>query len=136
MQQLLVPSSHPMSHYIKHCRQSLFTPQKRRRREEELTLLLLRLRQSPLLLDSYSPVAYFASLVAKHEAEKLQNELVSLNSKIETLKQALLEVIKVLESDDSAIVDTVWVSTGQPETLRDHCHHAVYGYLHEGEERA
>ena len=88
------------------------------------------------LLDSYSPVAYFASLVAKHEAEKLQNELVSLNSNIETLKQALLEVIKVLESDDSAIVDTVWVSTGQPETLRDHCHHAVYGYLHEGEERA
>lgn len=57
-------------------------------------------------------------------------------SEIQTLKDALKEVIKVLESDDPAIADTVWVSTGQPETLRDHCHHAVYGYLYEGEERA
>lgn len=62
-------------------------------------------------------------------------KLVVANAEIETLKLALLEVIKVLESDDPAIVDTVWVSTGQPETLRDHCHHAVYGYLYEGEEQ-
>lgn len=57
-------------------------------------------------------------------------------AEIETLKAALMEVIKVLESENPAIVDTVWVSSGQPETLRDHCHHAVYGYLYEGEERA
>lgn len=61
--------------------------------------------------------------------------IATQKAEIETLKLALLEVIKVLESDDSAIVDTVWVSTGQPETLRDHCHHAVYGYMYQSEER-
>ncbi len=59
----------------------------------------------------------------------------SAEREVQELKDALKEVIKVLESEDPAIVDTVWVSTGQPETLRDHCHHAVYGYLCDGEER-
>lgn len=34
---------------------------------------------------------------------------------------ALEEVCRVLQSDTSAIIDTVWVSTGAPETLLDHC---------------
>lgn len=55
---------------------------------------------------------------------------------VAVMSSALKEVIKALESDNPAIVDTIWVSTGQPETLRDHCHHAIYGYLHEGEGRA
>lgn len=53
--------------------------------------------------------------------------IATLKADNEVMKLALLEVIKFLESDDAAIVDTVWVSTGQPETLRDHCFSAVYG---------
>ena len=53
--------------------------------------------------------------------------IATIKADNETMKLALLEVIKVLESDDPAIADTVWVSTGQPETLRDHCFTAVYG---------
>ncbi len=60
--------------------------------------------------------------------------IATLKADNEVMKLALLEVVKVLESDDPAIVDTVWVSTGKPETLRDHCYHAVYGYMYEGEE--
>lgn len=44
---------------------------------------------------------------------------------VAVMSSALKEVIKALESDNPAIVDTIWVSTGQPETLRDHCHHAI-----------
>jgi len=36
------------------------------------------------------------------------------------LIDALQNVKKVLESDDPAIIDTVWVSGDQPETLLDH----------------
>lgn len=69
-------------------------------------------------------------------SQETDEVIAALKSDNETMKAALIEVIKVLESDDPAISDTVWVSTGHPETLRDHCHHAVYGYLYEGEERA
>jgi DNA repair exonuclease SbcCD ATPase subunit len=41
------------------------------------------------------------------------------------MREALEEVCRVLESNDSAIVDTIWVSTGQPETLLDHCKEAL-----------
>lgn len=41
------------------------------------------------------------------------------------MREALEEVCRVLESNDSAIVDTIWVSTGQPETLLDHCKAAL-----------
>ena len=69
-------------------------------------------------------------------SQETDETIATLKSDNATMKAALIEVIKVLESDDPAIADTVWVSTGQPETLRDHCHHAVYGYMYEGEERA
>ena len=69
-------------------------------------------------------------------SQKTDETIATLKSDNETMKAALIEVIKVLDSDDFAVADTVWVSTGQPETLRDHCHHAVYGYMYEGEERA
>ena len=69
-------------------------------------------------------------LVISRETDE---EIAALKSEIETLKAALVEVITVLDSDDPAISDTVWVSTGQPETLRDHCHQAVYGCLYDGE---
>jgi len=69
-------------------------------------------------------------------SQETDGTIAVLKSDNATMKAALLEVIKVLESDDTSIVDTVWVSTGQPETLRDHCHHAVYGYMYEGEEPA
>ena len=69
-------------------------------------------------------------------SQETDETIATLKSDNATMKAALIEVIKVLESDDPAIVDTVWVSTGQPETLRDHCHHAVYGYMYEGKERA
>lgn len=68
-------------------------------------------------------------------SQEMDETIAALKSDNETMKTALIEVIKVLESDDPAIVDTVWVSTGQPETLRDHCHHAVYGYMYKEEER-
>lgn len=69
-------------------------------------------------------------------SQETDETIATLKQDNATMKSALLDVIKVLESDDPAISDTVWVSTGQPETLRDHCHHAVYGYMYEGEERA
>jgi hypothetical protein len=44
------------------------------------------------------------------------------------LREALEEVCLVLESGAPAIVDTVWVSSGLPETLLDHCRAALDFY--------
>ena len=41
------------------------------------------------------------------------------------LLAALKEVCTVLESETQAIVDTLWVSGGKPETLLDHCREAI-----------
>ena len=41
------------------------------------------------------------------------------------LLQALLEGCRVLETNMTAIVDTVWVSNGAPETLLDHFRAAI-----------
>lgn len=60
-------------------------------------------------------------------SQETDEVITTLKADNEVMKLALLEVIKVLESDDPAIADTVWVSTGQPETLRDHCFVAVHG---------
>lgn len=60
-------------------------------------------------------------------SQETDEVIATLKSDNETMKAALIEVIKVLDSDDSAISDTVWVSDGRPETLRDHCYTAVYG---------
>ena len=44
------------------------------------------------------------------------------------LMEAAEEVVKVLDSDDKAIVDTVWVSDGMPETLRDRVDEALAAF--------
>lgn len=46
--------------------------------------------------------------------------ITALRSENAALKAALEEGCKVLESNTTAIVDTVWVSDGRPETLLDH----------------
>ena len=49
----------------------------------------------------------------------------NLTARVAELERALAEVCTVLESDIKAIVDTIWVSTGAPETLLDHCRAAL-----------
>lgn len=60
-------------------------------------------------------------------SQETDETIASLRADNDVMKAALLEVVKVLESDDPAIVDTVWVSSGQPQTLRDLCYVAIYG---------
>ncbi|MBT2180506.1 hypothetical protein KKP06_22070 [Ralstonia pickettii] len=40
--------------------------------------------------------------------------------------EALREVVRVLETENPAIVDTVWVTGGRPETLRDMVQSAIH----------
>lgn len=108
--------------------------------------MLVRQTSNPSILKMqqrlHDEVVKLGKIVAQKErdwltiSQETDEVIATLKADNEVMKLALLEVIKVLESDDPAIADTVWVSTGQSETLRDHCHHAVYGYMYEGEERA
>lgn len=52
-----------------------------------------------------------AALASKQEQENKQKILID----------AITEVLRVLESDNDAIVDTVWVTGNSPETLWEHC---------------
>lgn len=41
------------------------------------------------------------------------------------LLDALVEVVRVFDSNPSSIVDTVWVTGGKPETLYERCQAAI-----------
>jgi len=49
----------------------------------------------------------------------------SQKEKQKVLIDAITEVLRVLESDSEAIVDTVWTTRGDNETLWEHCSHAL-----------
>jgi hypothetical protein len=54
----------------------------------------------------------------KHNAD-LITHLVNRAEELEALVRAAEDVVTVLDSNDPAITDTVWVPDGMPETLRD-----------------
>jgi hypothetical protein len=68
--------------------------------------------------------------VSAHEVVQLagfhfRDEVLTLRRRMAKLKAALEEVCTVLETNVTAIVDTVWVSDGSPETLLDFCRAAL-----------
>jgi chromosome segregation ATPase len=68
--------------------------------------------------------------VSAHEAAQragfqFRDEVLDLRRRNARLRDGLLEVCRVLETNTTAIVDTVWVSDGSPETLLDRCLAAI-----------
>lgn len=49
----------------------------------------------------------------------------SQKEKQKVLVDAITEVLRVLDSENEAIVDTVWTTRGDNETLWEHCSHAL-----------
>lgn len=49
----------------------------------------------------------------------------ALLADLERAEKALREVVAVFDSNQSSIVDTVWVTGNRPETLYDHCQAAL-----------
>lgn len=56
---------------------------------------------------------------------RFRDRVVSARRRMAILRSALEEVCVVLQTNNTAIVDTVWVSSGQPETLLDRCLAAI-----------
>jgi len=62
---------------------------------------------------------------AEHGGFVCYGNYLTLERQNAELLAALKEVCAVLESETQAIVDTLWVSGGRPETLLDHCREAI-----------
>jgi hypothetical protein len=60
--------------------------------------------------------------------EKSPLFIIGTKHSLTNAKNALREVVKVLESNSSSITDTVWVTGNAPETLLDHCKAALEAY--------
>lgn len=63
-------------------------------------------------------------------SQETDEVIAALKSDNEEMKAALLEVVKVFDSENKAIIDTVWVSGNSPETLRDFCSRIAVGHTY------
>jgi len=80
----------------------------------------------------------YTVITAKHAGMTAETPLASISNIIgdatpdarliaaaPELVEALQEVCRVIESNPSAITNTVWVTGNSPETLYDHCRAAI-----------
>lgn len=66
--------------------------------------------------------------VLRYVSAKLHMQMLMLETAIKHMEESLQDVKTVLESGDPAICDTVWSSSGLPETLLDNVSYALEFY--------
>ena len=66
--------------------------------------------------------------VLRYVSAKLHAQMLMLETAIKHMEESLQDVKTVLESNDPAICDTVWSSSGLPETLLDNVSYALEFY--------
>lgn len=83
------------------------------------------MRKAKPMSDAYRELLKNEFYFANDGKERDWSEQESQADKQKVLVDAITEVLRVLETDNEAIVDTVWTTRGDNETLWEHCSHAL-----------
>jgi len=65
------------------------------------------------------------SQTAEADCLRLSRELTAMTARRDALLSAVQEAVAVIDGNPDSIVDTIWVTGGSPETLRDRLQRAL-----------